>query len=35
MKLQVRLYMIEPLARSEEGKSLDWIFMLDKIFDDF
>lgn len=35
MKLQVRLYLIEPLARTEKWKELDWIFMLDKVFADF
>ncbi|MBX9809274.1 hypothetical protein K2X92_02720 [Candidatus Gracilibacteria bacterium] len=35
MTLGVRLYLIEPLARTTEGKDLDWIYMLDKIFDDF
>ncbi len=35
MKLQVRLYLVEPLARTEEWKNLDWIYMLDKVFYDF
>lgn len=35
MKLHIRLYLVEPLARSEEWKDLDWIYMLDKVFDDF
>ncbi len=35
MKLQVRLYLIESQANTEEWKHLDWIFMLDKVFDDF
>lgn len=35
MKLHVRLYLVEPMARTEEWKDLDWIYMLDKVFDDF
>ncbi len=35
MKLRVRLYLIEPMARTDEWKNLDWICMLDTVFDDF
>ena len=35
MTLGVRLYMVEPLARTPEWRNLDWIYMLDQIFEDF
>ena len=35
MKLHVRLYLVEPLARTKKGENLDWIYMLDKVFEDF
>ncbi len=35
MKLHVRLYLVEPLARTTEWSHLDWIYMLDQLFEDF
>lgn len=35
MKLKIRLYLIEPVARMPEWSKLDWIYMLDEVFKDF